>query len=71
VWSQEDRGKYFLYFLAESPELEVAMWNDFFDWLCCLPYDYRVYQYANYEKTALEKLAEKHRTSIFLNTKAL
>lgn len=63
VWSEEGHGKYFLYFLAESPELEVAMWSDFLDWLCCLPHEYKVYHYANYENTVLEKLAEKHKDS--------
>jgi len=63
TWSQDDAGKYFLYFLAETPELESVMWNDFLDWLCYLPDEYKVYHYAHYEKTALKKLSEKHNDS--------
>jgi uncharacterized protein len=63
VYSEKDKGSYFLYFLAETPELEPAMWNGFLDWLRYLPPEYRVYHYAHYEKTALKKLAEKHKSS--------
>jgi len=63
TWTQNDEGKYFLYFLAETPELESVMWNDFLDWLRYLPSEYKVYHYAHYEKTALKKLSEKHKDS--------
>lgn len=63
VHSQEDNGKYFLYFLAETPDLEKIMWNNFLEWLCYLPQEYKVYHYALYEKTALKNLAEKHKHS--------
>ena len=63
AWSQEDHGKYFLYFLAETPEFESIMWADFLAWLTHLPSEYKVYHYAHYEKTALKKLAEKHQNS--------
>jgi predicted RecB family nuclease len=63
VWSEEDPGKYFLYFLAETPELEQAMWIDFLSWLRYLPAEYKVYHYAHYEKTALKKLSEKYKNS--------
>lgn len=63
TWPQDDNGKYFLYFLAETPELESVMWNDFLGWLCYLPSEYKVYHYANYEKAALKKLSEKHKDS--------
>ena len=58
VWSLEDPGMYFLYFLAEAPELESVMWNNLLAWLCCLPHEYKVYHYANYEREALKKLSE-------------
>lgn len=63
VWSQEDKGKYFLYFLAETPAQEAVMWNSLLDWLRYLPSEYKVYHYAHYEKTALKKLAEKYKDS--------
>lgn len=63
TWHQDDENKYFLYFLAETPELESVMWNDFLEWLCYLPDEYKVYHYAHYEKTALKKLSEKHNES--------
>lgn len=63
VHSQEDDGKYFLYFLAEAPDLEAVMWNNFLDWLCYLPQEYKVYHYAHYEKTALKHLVEKYTSS--------
>ena len=62
-FSREDPGKYFLYFLAETPELEQAMWIDFLSWLRYLPAEYKVYHYAHYEKTALKKLSEKYKNS--------
>lgn len=62
-FSEEEPGKYFIYFLAESPDLEKAMWNNFLDWLCCLPEDYKVYHYAHYEQAAINKLGEKYKRS--------
>lgn len=49
---------YFLYFLAESPEDEKTMWEAFIGWIECLPEQYTVYHYANYEKSHLKKLAD-------------
>jgi predicted RecB family nuclease len=46
-FSQQDSEKYFLYFLAESPDKEEKMWQDFLAWLALLPDEYRVYHYAN------------------------
>ena len=63
VWSQKDKGKYFLYFLAEAPESESIMWNKFLNWLQCLPIDYKVYHYAKYEKETLTKLSKKYKGS--------
>lgn len=41
---------YFFYFLAGSSEDEKTMWNTFIGWIACLPEQYTVYHYANYEK---------------------
>lgn len=61
--SDKDNGKYFLYFIAETPDLESLMWENFLAWLRILPTDFRVYHYAHYEKTTLKKLSEKYRSS--------
>ena len=61
--TQEDNDKYFLYFLAETPDLESTMWNDFLEWLRHLPSEYSVFHYGDYEKTKLKKLAEKYKDS--------
>ena len=63
TWPRDEEGKYFLYFLAETPELESVMWSAFLAWLRYLPSEYKVYHYAHYEKTALKKLSEKHKDS--------
>lgn len=63
TWPKDENGKYFLYFLAEAPELESVMWNDFLEWLRYLPSEYKVYHYSHYEKTAIKKLSEKHKDS--------
>ncbi len=55
-----EQGKYFLYFLAEQPEQEKEMWDDFIQWLKILPKEYIIYHYANYEKTWTSKLAENY-----------
>ncbi|MBS0606933.1 MAG: TM0106 family RecB-like putative nuclease [Verrucomicrobia bacterium] len=53
-------GKYFVYFLAKQPEEEEAMWQAFLKWTACLPEEYTVYHYANYEKDHLELLADEY-----------
>ncbi len=63
VRSEKDKDKYFLYFLAEDPELESILWSDFLEWLRHLPQEYTVYHYACYEKTTLKKLAKKYKRS--------
>ncbi len=55
-----DDGKYFVYFLAKQPEEEEAMWKAFLEWVTCLPEEYSVYHYANYEKAHLKSLAEEY-----------
>jgi uncharacterized protein len=55
----EDR--YFLYFIAEDPNEEEALWKQFLEWLEILPEDdYAVFHYANYENSSTKKLAEKY-----------
>jgi uncharacterized protein len=58
-----DEGKYFLYFLAEKPEDEHQLWIKFLEWLKLLPNEYRVYHYADYERSHTKKLSEKYNTS--------
>ena len=50
----------FKYFLAEKPDEEETMWNEFLVWLKELPKEYMVYHYANYEKVVLEKMEKKY-----------
>jgi uncharacterized protein len=58
VHKPED-GKYFLYFLAEQPEDERAMWNDFLKWLELLPKeDITVWHYHHYEVDQCNALEE-------------
>jgi len=72
VWSQEDKGKYFLYFLAETPAQEAVMWNNLLDWLRYLPSEYKVYHYAHYEKTALKNLLKSIKTWMnFIDSKII
>ncbi len=59
----EKENKYFVYFLAEKPEEEEAMWSDFLDWLEKLPKDYLVYHYADYERSKTLAMAQKYRSS--------
>jgi len=56
--------KYFLYFLAEKPEDETRMWQDFLKWIDILPSnDYYVYHYADYERARTKNLADKYGSS--------
>jgi len=50
----------FKYFLAEQPEQEETMWNQFLSWLKELPKEYIVYHYANYEKAVIDKMEKKY-----------
>lgn len=62
-FSKQDPGKYFLYFLAESPDREKTMWADFMEWLKILPDAYAAYHYANYEQAAIAKLSSEYGAS--------
>ncbi len=50
----------FKYFLAEQPDQEEVMWNQFLAWLKKLPKEYIVYHYANYEKMVIDKMEKKY-----------
>ena len=62
-WIDDGEKKEFKYFLAEKPEQEEKMWNEFLTWLKTLPNEYYVYHYAPYEKTRTKKLAENYKSS--------
>lgn len=59
----DEEHRYFVYFLAEDPAEEKDMWFEFLEWLGCLPDEYTVYHYANYEKQHLQTLAQRYGTS--------
>lgn len=53
--------KYYIYFIAEQPEQEKAMWDQFLSWTTLLPHDgYRVYHFADYERVRTNLLADKY-----------
>ncbi|MGE0198925.1 MAG: TM0106 family RecB-like putative nuclease [Simkaniaceae bacterium] len=56
----EDPSKYFLYFLAESPDKEEELWKNFLRWIETLPSGYQVIHYADYERSHINSLAEKY-----------
>ena len=58
-----ENDKYFLYFLAEIPEQEGKMWDDFVEWVDILPEEYTVYHFADYESGAIKKLGKKYKKS--------
>ncbi len=65
---KEGEESIFKYFLAEKPEDEEMMWNDFLTWLKNGNIDnYKVYHFHHYEKTQLTKLANKYGGSEQLN----
>jgi len=51
----------FKYFLAEKPENEKVMWDQFISWLKMENFrDFKVYHFHHYEKTHLNKLSKKY-----------
>lgn len=51
----------FKYFLAEKPEDENIMWDQFLNWLKMENFEnFKVYHFHHYEKTQLNKLAKKY-----------
>jgi len=64
VVKYEDEDRYFLSFLAEQPEDERQMWQNFLAWLEGLPdAGYQVYHYHHYEKSRTAGLAEDYGSS--------
>jgi uncharacterized protein len=52
------------YFLAEQPEDEERMWNQFLEWTATLPKSgYKVYHYADYERAHTLRLAKEYGSS--------
>ena len=51
----------FKYFLAENPDNEKMMWDQFLSWLQTENFqDFKVYHFHHYEKTQLNKLLKKY-----------
>lgn len=58
------RAGYYKYFLAETPEGEPAMWQEFLAWVETLPKgQYAVYHYADYERAQTLRMAEEYGSS--------
>ena len=66
-----DDGRYYLFFLAESPDDEKKVWLEFLKWVECLPEEYTVYHYSYYERVHLDQLAEKYGSSTQRFTESL
>ncbi len=47
-------------FVAERPEDEGKMWQEFLTWIATLPETYTVWHYARYEATRLDVLARRY-----------
>ena len=56
-----DEEKY-ISFVAEKPEDEKIMWEDFLNWCDTLPDTFTVYHYAPYESQRLNQLAKRYNT---------
>lgn len=66
--SEEKKAPYFKYFIAEKPEDEKTMWENFLSWLKENNFnDYKIYHYHHYEKTHLNSLSKKYGDSDELN----
>ena len=59
-----ESSDYFIYFVAETPEDEGAMWAAFLQWIEALPTGkYDTFHYADYERSHTGALAAKYGTS--------
>lgn len=58
--SEAGRDPYYKYFLAEKPEEEGKMWQEFLLWVKNLPENYKVYHYHHYESVKLKQLGERY-----------
>jgi len=62
------KDKYFIYFLAEQPEDEEKTWNELIQWIKLLPKEgYKVYHFADYERSHTIKLAANYGSSRAFN----
>jgi len=57
-----DSSNYYLYFLAETPDQEAIMWQQFVQWIKILPASnqYLVYHFADYERSRTLGMAEAY-----------
>ena len=53
-------GGYYNYFVAERPEDEANMWQQVLNWIKSLPNDFRVYHFADYERSRCLGLAKQY-----------
>lgn len=58
-----DEGKYYIYFIAEHPDDESTMWQQFRQWVNSLPEEYLVYHFADYERSRTKGLAVEYETT--------
>lgn len=62
-WIVGDGEPRYVRFLAERPEDERRMWEEFLAWTDALPADYAVYHYADYERAHTLRLAKEYGSS--------
>lgn len=60
-------GVEYVHFLAERPEDEEKMWNQFLEWVETLPKNYIVFHFASYEKGRITMLSNRYGGSAALN----
>lgn len=59
--SKADSKPVFKYFLAETPEQENKMWNEFIEWVNTESFENtKIYHYSDAEKTRLKILSDKY-----------
>lgn len=57
---RDPEGERYEYQLAESPEQEKQMWDEFLAWIEQLPEEYYVYHFGTFERGRLSALQERH-----------
>lgn len=62
-WIVGDGEPRYVRFLAERPEDERRMWNEFLAWTATLPDQYAVYHYADYERAHTLRMAAEYGSS--------
>lgn len=56
-----DQDKYYIYFLARTPDEESMLWKRFLQWIALLNgHDYVIYHFADYERVKTTKLAKQY-----------